>query len=378
MGQRKIRSVVVILCAVASFAVTLGGISAGLEAAGVESGSVGIGFGMILEVRAERLAVTRILSNERIIVLGDSTVVDYPAGQSVPDHLRRLLNTGGTKRFEVIPLAEAGMASPEYYAFADRIAEMRPDQIVVPINLASLSESWRHSEFNRIESVGWLHLYRLPDLLTRPFHAWNLTLDRILLYMGIVGLDLTDEWRLYGMEQVRALHGIGLVRAALTQSDMFTLSDGLPFLGLPFHPEIENRPTRRYVEEFYGVALEGAEADQFAIQMLEGALEIFQRAGIPVLAYAIPMDVEHFEKVGLDTRTGTRKTIQLLRSVVEDRGGTFIDLHRLFPDMAFKDLGGHFHQDEDFDGAYLLAKELVPELLRHRPRPVHVRGPQTD
>jgi hypothetical protein len=112
--------------------------------------------------------------------------------------------------------------------------------------------------------------------------------------------------------------------------------------------------------------------------MLAGALEIYQSAGIHVLAYAVPMNVEHFEEIGFETRTGTRKTIEMLRDLVESRGGTFLDLHRLFPDKAFKDLGGHFLQEEGFDGALLLARELAPDLLRRFPRRASVPAGQTE
>lgn len=118
----------------------------------------------------------------------------------------------------------------------------------------------------------------------------------------------------------------------------------------------------------------GIASDHPAVRMLAGALEIYESAGIRVLAYSIPINIEHFEGIGFETRTGTRKTIEMLRDLVESRSGTFLDLHRLFPDKAFKDIGGHFLQEEGFDGAMLLARELAPELLRHYPRRARVPG----
>lgn len=41
MGQQKARSIIIILCAAVSFAVTVGGIRAALLAGGVEGGAVG-------------------------------------------------------------------------------------------------------------------------------------------------------------------------------------------------------------------------------------------------------------------------------------------------------------------------------------------------
>jgi hypothetical protein len=363
MGQQKTRNVVVILFAVASFTVVIAGVSAALVRAGVESGAVGIGFGLMLSNRTEKLVASPRSRYDRIIVLGDSTVSEYPRGRSVPDSLRKLLRKKASRVIEVISLAIPGMSGLEYYAFADRIAATRPDQVVIPINLASLSVHWR-SEFDRVESLGWIPPSRLPDLLTRPFYAWNLTFDRTLMYMGIVGLELSKSWQRYGEEQVRAVHGLHRLRRALLEPNLRTLPDGLPFYRLPFHTEIDNRPNRLHVESIYGEAFAGAEPDHPVVQMLAGALEIYQRAGIHVLAYVVPMNVEHFERIGFDTRTGTQKTIETLRNMVESRGGTFLDLHRFFPDMAFKDLGGHFLQEEGFDGAALLSARLVPELLR--------------
>jgi hypothetical protein len=367
MGQQKTRSILVLVCAIASFVVCFGGTAAGLRSSGVESGSVGIGFGIMLEKRTEKLMASPRSRFERIVVLGDSTVIEYPRGRTVPDNLRSVLGQQALRTIEVIALALAGMSGPEYYAFADRIVATHPDQIVVPINLASFSLHWR-SEFDRLESIGWIPARRLPDLLTRPFHVWNLTFDRILLYMGIVRLDLSGSWQRYGAEQIRALHGLQRLRRSLLAPNRRTLDDGLPIYRLPFHTEYDNRPNRMHVESIYGEALAGVEADHPVVQMIAGALEIYQRAGVRVLAYAVPMNVEHFERTGIDTRNGTQRTIETLRGVVEKTGGTFLDLHRFFPDMAFKDLGGHFLQEEGFDGALLLSEALVPELLREGPR----------
>jgi hypothetical protein len=221
-------------------------------------------------------------------------------------------------------------------------------------------------------------LSRLPDLLTRPFHSLNLTLDRILFYMGIVGSGLQEAWQHYGEEQVRAVHGIHLLRRTLHQLNPRLMFDGLPNVRLPYQSGNRNRSNPQYVETLYGGAMSGTVSEHPVVQMLAGALEIYQSAGIHVLAYAVPMNVEHFEKIGFETRAGTRKTIEMLRDLVESRGGTFLDLHRLFPDKAFKDLGGHFLQEEGFDGALLLARELAPDLLRHFPRRASVPAGQTE
>lgn len=377
MGQRKTRSVIIILCAIVSCAATVGGIITALTIAEVEDGAVGIGVGIILEMHAANLEASQHVVAERIVVLGDSTVVDYPFGRTVPDSLRRVLRSRASRRTLVIPLAAPGMSASEYYAFADLIAANRPDQVVFPINLASLSSRWR-SGFNRRESIGWIPTSRLPDLLTRPFHSLNLTFDRILLYMGIVGLGLQESWQYYGKEQVRAVHGIHRLRRTLHQLNPRIMFDGLPGIRLPYQTGNRNRSNRQYVDALYGGAMAGVTPDHPVVQMLAGALEIYQSAGIHVLAYSVPMNVEHFEEIGFDTRTGTKKTIEMLRDLVESRGGTFLDLHRLFPDKAFKDIGGHFLQEEGFDSAMLLAKELAPELLQRFPRPALVPAGQTE
>lgn len=363
MGQRKTRSVIIILSAVLSFAATVGIVVASLRAAEIESGLTGIGVGLILDLHSENLVASQHFPGERIVVLGDSTVIDYPYERAVPDNMRRLLRGRAPRKTLVIPIAAPGMSAPEYYAFADLIVANRADQVVFPINLASFSNRWR-SGFNRRESIGWMPMHRLPDLLTRPFHAMNLTLDRILFYMGIVGFGLEDGWQYLGEEQVRAVHGIQHVRRTIHQFNPRMMNDGLPSFRLPFQKGNPNRSNRHYVEALYGGAMDGIPSSHPVAQMLAGALEIYQDAGVRVLAYSVPMNVEHFEKIGFETREGTLKTNEMLRELVESRGGTFLDLHRLFPDKAFKDLGGHFLQEKGFDGAMLLARELAPELLR--------------
>lgn len=117
-----------------------------------------VGVGIILERHLEKLVATEHFIGERIVVLGDSTVVDYPYLRTVPDNLRRLIRLARYKtsrRTEGVTIGAPGMSALEYYAFADRIVASRPDQVVFPINLASFSNRWR-SGFDRRESIGWI------------------------------------------------------------------------------------------------------------------------------------------------------------------------------------------------------------------------------
>ena len=79
MGQQKARNAVVILFAVASFTVVIAGVSAALVRAGVESGAVGIGFGLMLSNRTEKLVASPRSRYDRIFVL--------PGANTAPEHL---------------------------------------------------------------------------------------------------------------------------------------------------------------------------------------------------------------------------------------------------------------------------------------------------
>lgn len=85
------------------------------------------------------------------------------------------------------------------------------------------------------------------------------------------------------------------------------------------------------------------------------------------LVYVVPVNVEHLQQVGPDSRHGLERTAETLRHIVEEEGAEFLDLHALLPDAGFRDPPGHFTYDGEIDGPMLVAQRIAAALLRRPP-----------
>jgi hypothetical protein len=100
------------------------------------------------------------------------------------------------------------------------------------------------------------------------------------------------------------------------------------------------------------------------LRMLGATVGVFEESGIPTLVYAVPANLEHLERLGLLQREGLARTLAAARTQVEANGGSFVDLHDIFPDSMFRDVGGHLYFEEPRDGPAQLAAQLAPHVAR--------------
>jgi len=349
-----------------SFAVASTGSVLGLRAwmnrEGVATGIPGLLAALDIQRLARRLPARGPETPTRIGFLGDSAVQGYPAGKDVATQLADVLNVRDPGRFQVVSLAYPGMGSLEYFSLAETILATDPDELVISFNLASMSRVARDF-WARRELAGWIPLERLGDALRLPLLWWDVTLDRLLLYMSLVRLDLVGRWYAYRWEQIRAGHAISALRRRLQGIESPSLN-GMPLQPMPYHPSFAKRFAEPYVRQNLGDAANGAGLDHPVLQMLAAAIDTFRSRGIEVLLYVTPTNVEHQERVGIDTRGGIAVTVATVRELARRHGAAFVDLHRMFPDAAFRDTGEHLTYEGAINGPRMIAERLADELRR--------------
>jgi hypothetical protein len=101
---------------------------------------------------------------------------------------------------------------------------------------------------------------------------------------------------------------------------------------------------------------------------MAAAVRSFAKAGVPVVVYVVPANLEHFERLGVLDEAGLQVTLAHLRRAVEGAGGTLLDLHALLPDAGFRDAGGHFEFEAPLDGPLLVAERLAPIIREQAAR----------
>lgn len=301
----------------------------------------------------------------KVVVLGDSTVVSYAIGRTVPDRLYQTLRASLGRPVRVDNLAALGMSTFEYYPLARRIAAARHDAAVLAFNFQWLSDRWRDG-MARPEMLALLRPRQLPQAIAAPLYWWNITLDRLLQYVTLWQLGAAEPWHAYRSEQVHTGNGLSALRAAL-QKRWQGMPDDAKVTGMPGAPSslAKGRPDRLGAEllrQLYGPALHGVAADHPVLQLLAATLDEFADQNVPVLLYVTPANVDWMRAVGVFDERGLTQTVRTLQAICDAHGAMMLDLHALLPDAGFRDAGGHFVADDKRDGPLLVAQQLAPAV----------------
>jgi hypothetical protein len=104
---------------------------------------------------------------------------------------------------------------------------------------------------------------------------------------------------------------------------------------------------------------------QPTVQLMAATIRLAREAGVHVVIVGTPLPYEEMrDSVGYDTAVYDAR-FKVLRDVVEEAGGVFVDLHEALPRQEFSDPVGHF----TVPGARRLADQIRPvvaaELQRY-------------
>lgn len=364
-------------CALFAFSLPLW-IFSSLDGFGVERVEIGLDVIDVVEGRLPELAGADAARTFNVAFLGDSMVVSYPPGRTVPERLEQAIQAtrGRRPRVEVLSVAAPGMGPFDYYLVADEIAEARPDQVILPFNLAALSEGWRGT-FSRPELAGWVRPARIVEALGLPLEWIGLTTDRMLFYMAIVRSGTSPLWQEFLRQQARLGRARTIATTTLEKrvgstasirfgTARFRYSDSINVIETkkPGKPGKRKRLSAGGARRRYGPALDGVDENNAVVRVLAAAVSRFREDDIRVLVYANPTNVASLEEVGVLEGGGLEQTLDVIGAAVRGAGGEFADFHALLPDEGFRDAAGHFNvRGTDPDGPELLGNALAPLVL---------------
>ena len=319
---------------------------------------------------------------EQIAFLGDSMVMAYGKGRTVPERLQQRLDaTTREGRFAVHSLAAPGMGPFDFYFVAERVARARPDQVILPINLTSFSAPWRHT-FSRPQLAGLLPAGRVLEALGLPLDRIGLTADRLLLYFAIGRSGSLEEFHRFTREQAllgsaRKTLAYAIGRRFGDDADERFAVGALRYFGKLWNIEGRQRLTAAGTLHRLGPVLRGVEPDDASLRVLEATIRIYRDRDVDVLVYANPTNVEHMEEVGvLDAPPGRglEQTVESIRQVSSRAGAHFLDLHALLADDRFRDGAGHLRVKEGGpDGPAELAAGIAPAIRDRPPKRIRLR-----
>ena len=307
---------------------------------------------------------------KRIAFLGDSTSMYFPNGAQALDHqlgvaLDALAPAGS--HFRMFSLAAPGYTQFTQYFLSHRIANARPDAVVIAFNLASFSNQWR--EADRPKLAAWLPARHLGEAFRLPLHWIGLSIDELLIYTATVSAGGFELWRSLLHQQARCVHAWASLATWLQAHS--GMPDGLAYLKLHYYQrrlaQYDVGPPQREKLELarsrLGAVLAGVGPEHPVLRVLSATLAVFRERGIPVFVYIAPINVEHLDRIGLRDREGLRRGVESVRRVVLAGGGVLIDAHDLLPDVAFEDGGGHLLVNPALDAHSIVAQKLAQEML---------------
>lgn len=260
-------------------------------------------------------------------------------------------------------LAAPGLSQFAHYSIADRIVSLAPAAVVVELNLAGFSTQWRDASDAHFAAL--LAPGRWPEAMLLPLEWAGLRLDQLLLYGSIVHAGGLQRWRWLQGEQARWVLGARVLGDALQERSPWP--EGARYLRQfqIARAQRERQPDRRrasreFARTTLGPVLEGAPPDHPALRFLDAALARYAEAGIPVLVFVNPVNLEHLRALGVPMQ-GLPATLARAEQVARGRGAGFVDLHALLPDPAFGDEMDHL--DPDAGGSRRLGTAVAEALL---------------
>lgn len=317
-----------------------------------------------LVVRVQREMGRLIRSSEsRVLFFGDSLVMDpHPPDTSVPVELEAELERATGGPVPLARIANPGQSLVALYWMSERIVEADPKLVVISLNLASFSETWLRRE--RFEMASLLPLPRWGEVLDLPLHSFAGSFDRLIFDRGIVRLGLLHEWRQLQRAQVRLAAGYWELESWLLGSPserrVYRLAPGLRYGA----DRVENERARPlFARERFGAVLAGLRETHPAVRVLDRLLARLKRAGIPVLVYVAPMNVEHLERIDVFDAAGLAASLRVLAGVTVRQGAHFLDLHALLPDRDFLDANDHLREEGNDLPSRRVAERLAPWVL---------------
>jgi len=332
-------------------------------------------YARMLGKRLPELAAARAAGQPSVGFVGDSSVVSYPAGRTLPERVQQASEglQAGPRGIHVSSLAMPGAGPFDYYFLADQIAEARPDAVVIALNLDHFSRAWQGA-YSRPQLAALIEPGRLGEALLLPLHWTGLTTDRLLFSMGLVQAGGYDPLYWLTLRQAQ-------VGRARDRFERWLQSGDQPTPEQTFRDRVDEQTIARVFTspdirhyrrdallEHYGESLAGLDPNQPVIRVLAATVARLREADIEVLVYLAPVEVSWLDAQGVLGREGFARTIAVVKQAVEASGGHFADLHAALPAEAFRDAPGHLAVpppgEDGLDGPALLADLLAPLVVR--------------
>jgi hypothetical protein len=310
----------------------------------------------------------------RVAMVGDSMTFTDGPGVSMPEWVRReLVARQGKRRTGVHVLSWAAWGTAPEYSMVDEIAQAKPDLLVLELNLRLLGPA-PLGAVSYPELSGHIANDRLFEAAFLPLSHAGVTLGRMLFYRGVVLTAhesqfsdvLTRQAMLFDTRE--PLEKWLDAKTHTRSYEDRRLAWGYTLSARYLAPGTRHsRDSLPHARDALGDVIDGIREDHPRLVVLRAMLRDFRRAGVPVLVWVSPINLDHLARLGLGL-DGIERSMTTIQKAVEGSGARFVDLHALLHDDDFADAGDHYQRDGSPSGAKRVGQELGLAIAREEER----------
>jgi hypothetical protein len=338
-------------------------------------GEITTSFSLHENMAAFKQRFAGVRTKQQVVLIGDSTLLaaagmKAPSRQTLAPRIVEALRKYGEpgQRIELKTLRVPGLGPAGMYLVAQEIIDLKPDRVVMSLNLRSFSiDSMRG--FSYAESAGWLASSQLLEALSLPLFHGGLTADRLLFYRALVTCGAERSWpvvrrlqgRAFKLRERLATDADALFASHATADMQFELGIAR-WIRLTTEVDKLPRMSKSAAARSLAPLLRGLSSEHPTLRILAAVVARFRRAQIPIMVYTAPINVEHMRHLGLPMQE-VERSLHTVAKVVQREGGEFVDLHDVLPERAFRDSGDHFTFEGQPNGTFRLASRVAAAMM---------------
>ncbi len=286
---------------------------------------------------------------QRIVIFGDSlNVCTSPPDKKITTvglTLRSAATLAG-RPFDIVDLTQPGMLPIHFYALLDDALETPVALVVLEVNLRTFLDPQVHPGDER-----------LPGLARKLDFRQALRAREALEREGMTPLDppllrLKEQLGLLYVFEGARQGGVDLLAAAGTSVKNAL---GLKQRWLGSTSEIARRFSLSYMVDY---------ASHPNATVLREAVRELHAAGIPVIVYVAPVNVEYLRTRGDDfDAEELERRLEALRTSIGAAPSEWLDLHATLPARKFRDYQNHLQ----YEGCADVGRPLAARAMRRIP-----------
>lgn len=272
--------------------------------------------------------------------------------RSVTRRLQRIIAQEGDA-LRATTVSGGGWGAYRQFIHAALVLDAQPDLVMLSFNMRALSPWWTgYIASDEARFIGPAHI---PRAFFLPLQRVGITADQLIYLVAVRQSPFYEPWKSMralqnAMNRAREDLGARLSAAAATEV-LLAPSDWL--LDFPIGD------TKRALVG----AFAGATPEHPMLKMLDASVRAFRRAGVSVVVFVMPVNLERYEDAGLLDQDGLARSLASVEEVALGAGATFSKMHDRFDRARFADLVGHLDSRGENSGAQLLALDLRQIIL---------------